>query len=142
MTHSIEHDLIIQASPAKVFHAITTPEELNQWWTKKCSGRPTMGAPYNLFFTEEYDWWGKVSACEVDQHFEIQMTQSDQDWDPTRFGFRLHTKGNATLVAFYHEGWQENNHHFKFSSWCWALLLKGLKDYLEKGTVIPFEKRS
>lgn len=142
MTHSIHHDVFIEAPIERVFEAVTTPSELNRWWTQRCSGTPKLEAEYNLYFTDQYDWWGRVTKCEAPHNFEIQMTQSDPDWDPTRFGFHLSFSNGKTLLSFYHQGWEENNHHFRFSSWCWALLLKALKEYIEQGIVIPFEKRS
>lgn len=48
-------------------------------------------------------------------------------------------------VNFSHVNWAEANDHFKHSSFCWALLLNGLKNYLEdnyleNGIIIPFKK--
>jgi len=48
----------------------------------------------------------------------------------------------GTLLKFSHENWQELNHNFKHSSFCWAMLLNDLKNYLENGIIIPFEKRN
>ncbi|MGB0376502.1 MAG: SRPBCC family protein [Flavobacteriaceae bacterium] len=142
MSFCIEHDLFIQKSPVKIFQAISAPEHINQWWTQKCEGIPQLGSTYNLYFTETYNWWGEVTVCDTPHHFEIRMTVSDPDWNPTRFGFKLEAQQDKTLVHFYHKGWIENNHHFRYSSWCWALLLKGLKNYVEQGIVIPFEARN
>lgn len=70
------------------------------------------------------------------------MRKPDLDWNPTTFGFDLKSTGNSTLVEFSHVNWQNNNHEFRNSSFCWALLLNGLKNYLEKGIVVPFEERN
>jgi len=69
------------------------------------------------------------------------MTKSDQDWDPTSFGFDLEDIENGVLVKFWHKGWPECNHHFRRSSFCWAMLLNGLKNYVEKGIIKPFKER-
>ncbi len=45
---NIYHDLVIKASLQEVFNAISQPEDLNNWWTKKCSGTPELNAEYNL----------------------------------------------------------------------------------------------
>lgn len=141
MYHSIYHDLIINASISKVYAAITEPEHLVNWWPKRCSGKPQVGEVYNFFFTPQYDWLGKVIKAEPNRAFHIKMTSADADWDPTSFGFDLEETASHMEVHFWHIGWPDCNAHFKRSSFCWAILLKGLKDYVEKGVVVPFEER-
>lgn len=141
MAYSILHDLVIKTTPEKVFDALTQPIHLNHWWTLKSSGKPELGEEYNLNFTDKYDWYCKVSEVKINQKFCLKMTKSDEDWNPTTFGFNLKPHEHGTLVAFFHSGWQSNNHHFRHTSFCWALLLKGLKNYLEKNVILPFEAR-
>ena len=140
--HNIYHDLVINCPPVKVFEAITQPIHLNNWWSLQSSGTPILDTEYNLNFTDDYDWFGKVSKVEQNTSFYITMTSSDDDWNGTTFGFELKPEKGNTLVEFSHCGWKSNNHHFRHSSFCWAQLLNGLKNYLEKGIVIPFEKRN
>ncbi|MEQ8573885.1 MAG: SRPBCC domain-containing protein, partial [Fulvivirga sp.] len=73
--------------------------------------------------------------------FHIKMTDADEDWNPTSFGFDLTELEGGVDVKFWHVGWPECNHHFRRSSYCWAILLQGLKNYIEKGIIIPFEER-
>ena len=70
------------------------------------------------------------------------MTDADSDWNPTIFGFDLIEVDNGTRVQFFHKDWPKCNHHYRRSSYCWALLLKGLKDYVERGIILPFEDRA
>tara|TARA_R110001583_G_C5662995_1_gene409833 strand:+ start:290 stop:718 length:429 start_codon:yes stop_codon:yes gene_type:complete len=142
MSFAIYHNLIIATSIEKVFDAISQPEHLNNWWTLKCSGKPELGKEYNFNFTDAYDWYGKVSKCELNKVFYIKMTKSDADWNTTTFGFELEEINNTTLLKFSHENWLESNNHFKHTSFCWALLLNGLKNYLEKDVVVPFNDRN
>lgn len=134
--------MIINASVKKVFNAVTLPEHLVNWWPLKCSGKPEMGEEYNFNFTDEYDWYGVVAQVENNRSFHIKMTKSDADWDQTTFGFDFENLGDKTRIRFSHINWPEVNDHFKYSSFCWALLLNGLKNYVEKGEIIPFEERS
>ncbi len=139
--HTIYHDFIIKASCEEIFTAVSQPHELINWWPKKCSGEPKIDAAYNFYFSDEYDWYGLVSEIEVNDRFVIKMTVADEDWTGTSFGFNLKEVNNGTLVSFHHAGWS-NNAHFRRSSYCWALLLNGLKNYIEKAVIIPFEKRN
>lgn len=140
-THSIYHTLTIKASAEKVFGAISDPAHLVNWWPKSCSGKPELDAEYNFYFGEPYNWFGRVSSIIPNKSFHIKMTQSDPDWDPTTFGFDLEESGSAVIVNFCHGDWPACNAHFKIASFCWAILLQGLKNYLEKGSIIPFEER-
>lgn len=142
MSYSIYHDLEIKGSPQKIFESITTPEHLINWWPLKCKGVPKENEAYNFHFTPEYDWYGKVVQLEKNKSFHISMTRSDDDWAPTTFGFDLIPIKDKVQVRFFHVGWPECNDHFRRSSYCWAMLLNGLKNYVEKGIIIPFEERS
>ncbi|MBL4605942.1 MAG: SRPBCC domain-containing protein [Flavobacteriaceae bacterium] len=138
---SIYHDFIIKASSENVFDAITLPEQLNNWWPLKSTGHPEVGAEYNLNFTNAYNWYGNVSEVVKNKSFFIKMTTSSVDWNPTTFGFELEAKDRETLVKFSHKGWPTCNAEYRNSSFCWAMLLNGLKKYVEEGIVIPFEER-
>ncbi|MEP5611145.1 MAG: SRPBCC domain-containing protein [Cyclobacteriaceae bacterium] len=138
----IHHDLYVENSKAdKVFEAITIPKHLNNWWPLKSSGEPKVGTTYNFYFTPEYDWNGEVIQSEPYKTFHVKMTSADKDWTPTSFGFDLEEVEGGVSVQFWHFGWPERNHHYRRSSWCWAILLKGLKDYVEKGVIVPFGER-
>lgn len=138
----IYHNFNIQVPKKKVFDAISLPAHLNNWWTKTATGIPELGNTYNLFFTPKYDWFGKVVICKPNQAFYIKMTQADPDWTPTTFGFDLTEENKVTEVQFSHENWPYCNDHFKHSTFSWALLLNGLKNYLERGEIVPFDERA
>ncbi len=140
-TFSIYHDLLIRSTLSNVFKAVSDPKELVNWWPLECSGHPQKGEVYRLYFGPEYDWYGVVIEFEQDHSFYIKMTHSDPDWDPTSFGFIFIRQDDSVLVQFSHTGWEACNAHFRRTSFCWASLLIGLKNYVEKGVVIPFEER-
>lgn len=124
MGFDIFHDLVIKAPIKEVFDAVSQPQHLNNWWTLKSFGKPEPGTEYNLNFTDDYNWYGKVSVAKPNTSFHLKMTQSDADWDPTTFGFDLETTKEGTLVKFSHVNWQAANPHFKHSSFCWAHAIK------------------
>ena len=99
------------------------------------------GAEYELWFGPEYDWRAKVTRCVADAAFELQMTRADADWLGTRVGFRLATKDASTWVQFYHTGWPKLNEHYRISCHCWAVYLRILRRYLERGEIVPYEDR-
>ncbi|SFZ93882.1 Uncharacterized conserved protein YndB, AHSA1/START domain [Flaviramulus basaltis] len=142
MSFNIYHNFQIKTAPKEVFNAISQPKHLDNWWTLKSSGKPELNSEYNLNFTDTYNWFCKVSKVKENESFYLKMTDSDKDWNPTTFGFDLEPNINGAMVKFSHINWPENNDHFKHSSFCWAMLLSGLKNYLEKSIVIPFKDRN
>lgn len=138
---SIYHSLMIDAELKKVFQSISEPQHLINWWPEKCTGVPEYGSAYNFYFSPEYDWFGTVSKCIPNTAFYIKMTKADEDWEPTSFGFDISELDNMVYLDFWHKGWPNCNSHYKTASFCWAMLLKGLKNYVEAGIVIPFQDR-
>lgn len=140
--YNIYHHLHVKASPKTVYEAITLPEHLNNWWPLKSTGKPNIGTEYNFYFGDDYDWYAEVIQSVLNESFHVKMTQADEDWNPTRFGFDLQENGGETELTFQHMNWPACNTHFKTASYCWAILLKDLKNYIENGAIVPFEERS
>ena len=137
----ILHDFLIAGTPERVFAAVSTPTELDAWWTKQSSGTARLGATYELRFGPAYDWRARVTRCDAGAAFELELGQSDRDWLGTRVGFRLEPHPGGTRVRFHHTGWPESNEHFRGSSYCWAMYLRLLRRFVEEGEVVPYERR-
>ncbi len=141
--HTIYHDFTINVPKERVFKAISLPNELNNWWTKRCSGTPELDAVYNFYFAEEYNWFAEISILKHDEQVEFKMTKATTEWLPTSFGFILkEINPTTTSVEFYHKNWTEVSKEYKVASYCWANLLRQMKKYLEKGTITPFQQRN
>lgn len=140
---TIYHDFTVTTSKEKVFDAISTPYGLDNWWTQRSSGKQEIGAVFNLFFTEEYNWFAEISILKHHEQVEFKMIKATPEWLPTCFGFILkEIKPNITSVEFYHKDWVEISKEYRVASFCWADLLRQMKQYLEKGIITPFNKRS
>ena len=137
----ILNDFPIHAPAHDVFRAISTPEGLDQWWTKRSSGTPTLGAEYELWFGPEDDWRGRVTRTAPDRQFELEIVQADAEWIGTRVGFELADSGGVTQVRFCHVGWPDASNHYRISCYCWPMYLRILRRYLEYGETVPYERR-
>ena len=135
------HHFPIKASLQEVFQAVSTPEGLDTWWTKRSSGKPVEGAEYELWFGPEYDWRAVVSRCVPGTEFEFEIISAQEDWQGTRVGFLLDDKEGVTQVRFHHLGWPAANEHYRGSCYCWAMYLRLLKRYVEHGETVPYEDR-
>lgn len=138
---SILHEFVIKAAPQGIFEAMTSPAGLDQWWTHYSSGEPRLDSTYALGFGPEYDWEARVTRCLKDQEFELELVEASDDWLGTRVGFRLEPLGDHTQVSFWHAGWKEETHHFRTSTFCWAMYLRLLRRYVERGEAVPYEER-
>ena len=132
----ILHNLTIQSSAENVYDVITTPKGLAVWWTKTSYSHPELGAEYQPFFSDEYDWRAIVLEYDENTKFVLEITKADEDWTGTKVKFFLTRKGDSTDLQFEHTGWKETNHHFRVSSYCWAKNLRLLK----KEVLFPMTK--
>ncbi len=137
----ILHNLTINSSPENVYRAVASPDGLNAWWTKSASGVPELGAEYNLYFSDEYDWRAIVLENDEYNKFVLEITVADGDWTGTKVRFFLTENNGYTDLCFEHTGWRETNDHFRTSSYCWGRYLRLLKNFVEEGIIIPFEER-
>ena len=137
----IYHDLSIKAPASEVFRRISTPEGLDGWWSKNAAGEPGEGAELELDFGPGYLWRATVSKWVPDTDIEYEMIDAADDWLGTRVGFRLEESAGLTKVSFRHTGWAEPSEHFRISSYCWAMYLRILKRWIERGEVVPYDQR-
>lgn len=140
--YSILHDFKIKAPIHKVFEFITQPEHINNWWTLRCQGTPILNSVYSFYFSKEYDWEAKITFLKTNTGVQYSMTKCSPDWEQTVFGFRLVQNNEDTEIQFYHSQWRHQNHEYRKTNFCWAILLMGLKNYVEHNVVIPFSERS
>jgi uncharacterized protein YndB with AHSA1/START domain len=137
----IYHNFTINATPGKIFEAISRSKGLDNWWTKSSDVNPEPGGVYNLSFGPLYQWKAVVSKYTTDKVFELEITEADSDWLGTRVGFSLNDKGGITELCFYHTGWPQLNDHYKISSFCWAMYLRILKRFVEFGERVSYDDR-
>ena len=68
----ILHNLTIQSSAENVYDVITTPKGLAVWWTKTSYSHPELGAEYQPFFSDEYDW--RAIVLEYDENGDWSLS--------------------------------------------------------------------
>lgn len=137
----ILHDFPIFAPVSQVFAAVSTPAGLDQWWTLTSSGAARKDNTFELSFGPEFDWRARVSRCETDKCFELEMTDASADWMGTRVSFDLEPMDGGTHVHFAHRGWPGESQHYRTSSYCWAMYLRLLGRAVERGEVVPYDAR-
>ena len=137
----ILHDFPIRATPATVFAAVSSPAGLDAWWTLGASGEANVGAGFELFFGEEYDWRATVVRCVTDREFALRIDRASADWVGTEVSFRIEPSGDVSWLRFAHTGWAGATEHYRISSFCWAMYLRVLRRWIEHSDAVPYERR-
>jgi len=138
---AIRHDFFIHGSADRVYEAITTPSGLDSWWTLRSSGKPLEGSTYEFYFGEDYDWRASVVEAVSGRRITWRFTVADQEWEGTTLRMTLREDAENTVVEFSHTGWPDPSEHYRISSYCWAMYLRLLKRYVERGEVVPYGDR-
>ena len=137
----IVHLFPIRAPVERVYDAISTPKDLDAWWTLQSSGNAEAGGAYTLFFGHAYDWRAEVVEATRPTAFELHIVDAHEDWTNTRVRFELTRGDDMTNVLFRQLDWKTENEHYRVSCYCWAMYLRLLKRYLEAGEVVEYSKR-
>ena len=140
--YDIYHDIQINARLQEIFDAISVPQGLNAWWTVRSSGVPTIGSEYNFYFSEDYNWSAEVVSYVENASISYRLTYATNDWIDTRLNFIILPQDGYCILRFEHKEWRENSDHYRRTSYCWALYLRCLKDYVENDIIKPYNQRA
>ncbi|HPU38424.1 MAG TPA: SRPBCC domain-containing protein [Microthrixaceae bacterium] len=104
---AIRVDQFIPSDPARVWRALTTPDELAKWWVPG-NIAPVVGHEFLL----EMPGWGNVACTvlEVDEPERLAFTFAD--WTLT---WRLVPEGNGTRLFLDHTGFDLDNPQHRFA---------------------------
>lgn len=131
---------MIEASPQRVWNALTQPDEIGHWWTNDLNVTPEVGSLAEFRFGE----WGKFLV-----RVEIAELESDRcvrwlsrrgpapHWDGTSVTWHLEPISHGTRVSFNHEGFAQADERYATTSAWWEHFLVSLKSYLETGKGFP-----
>ncbi|WP_435769875.1 SRPBCC family protein [Nocardioides sp. SYSU DS0651] len=124
------------ASPEKVYDALTTLEGLAGWWTEDTTGSADVGGTIAFRFPP-----GGFDMEVVDQRPGEQVTwkvvEGPEEWVGTTVDWQLRQDDDMTIVLFKHEGWREPVEFMHHCSTKWATYLMSLKALVETGVGAP-----
>ena len=128
----ILHRVGINATPEKVFEALSTIEGLRHWWTIETTGDAKQGGLINFGFCEM-----KVVESRVNELVHWKCVRGPDEWVGTEVTFQLKRKDDQTFVVFKHANWKEPVEFMHHCSTKWATFLLSLKDWLERSEGRP-----
>lgn len=146
----MNHDhrqLLLSASPAAVYQALTTQQGLRHWWTQACEVANTVGGQATFRFDQTY----KVMRIEtlvperevrwrcVEAHIDAPALRHQDEWVGTQIIFRLSPQdGGKTRLDFEHVGLTPALQCFTICRDGWNQFLASLQSYVDSGHGAPF----
>ena len=125
------------ATPDKVYDALTTVEGLSGWWTGATSGSSGVGDRLEFRFPPVGGFDMEVVALTPGQRVTWTVTDGPEEWVGTTVDWGLRQEGDYTIVLFSHEGWREPVEFMHHCSTKWGSYLMSLKSLVETGEGAP-----
>jgi len=132
----ITHVVTIQASPERVYSAVTTAEGIRNWWTHQVHLDSRIGGTGEFRFNQGRTVT-QVRVDEAEPPVRVRWTtifsNAPAGWSGSTIAFDLRREDGATVLSFTHRGFREADERFLRVSAGWAYYLTCLQRYLEKG---------
>jgi len=132
----IRHNVVIKATPEKIYQAVTTQEGLANWWAKQTTAKPDVGF-VNTFTFGTFRNEMKVILLNPNKKVEWKCINSIEEWMDTNISFDLEEKEGRTLLRFTHSGWRAVTDTFAGCTYDWGRFMTSLKSFCETGAGTP-----
>jgi uncharacterized protein YndB with AHSA1/START domain len=128
----LRHQITINASPAKVYEALSTEGGLRSWWTADATMGGTAGGKAELGFDKRRTVFKmKIEELEAARRMVWSCLGDPPEWTGTTLSWDLATDGGGTIVRFHHSGWKAVTEMYAICNSSWGELMHRLKDYAE-----------
>jgi len=147
MSH-YQQRLVLEATPAAVYAALTTPDGLRGWWTQDCEIATEPGGTSHFRFgrnhkhmrIERLEPGREVRWLCVGAHIAAAQLTHRDEWIGTRLNFRLAADGEGrTRLDFEHVGLVPALECYDLCSHGWQHYLGSLQRLVDTGRGTPYE---
>ena len=127
------HQITINATPEKVYEAITTSEGFKGWWTTDAKAEPQVGSIAEFgFYNRKAVFKMHIDQLEPGKMVEWTAQHDMPGWKGTKIRFDLNANENGgTIVNFNHSGWESMGGAYPMINTTWGTLMSLLKHYVE-----------
>ncbi|KAF0812087.1 hypothetical protein IGB42_03364 [Andreprevotia sp. IGB-42] len=150
MSH-FQQSLTIDATPAAVYAALTTPAGLQGWWTKDSDVDAAnqlggllqfrFGPHYKQMRVEQLEPGREVRWLCTVAHLDFDHLKRQDEWVGTQVHFHLTPQGaNHTRLDFEHIGLVPAFECYDLCQGGWQHFLASLQQYAQTGQGTPHEK--
>jgi uncharacterized protein YndB with AHSA1/START domain len=135
---AIVTERIIEASPERVWNALTLPDEIACWWAAEARVKPEVGSVGEFRFRPPAgDLQFEVAELIQDKHLHWISRQGPPEWARTSVIWQLEPIPNGTRLLFTHDGFVKKDEAYEQTRGNWDFFLDSLKSYLETGKGTP-----
>ena len=147
MSH-YQQSLIVEADPATLYAALTTPEGLRGWWTQDCDVETKAGGSLHFRFgpnhkdlrIERLEPGREVRWLCTGAHIAVGELSCRYEWVGTQLVFRLTPQGSGrTRLDFEHIGLVPALEGYGLCSDGWRHYLGSVQRFAETGRGTPYE---
>lgn len=134
----ILHRIIIEASPEKVYNALTEEKGLSAWWTNaKTEGK--VGSQASFFFGPNGEHQVVMEITDLVKNELISWKCIDGPWVNTdAFQFHIQPDERGSALQFSNSGWADADAFYMHCNSKWGFFLTvSLKNLLETGKGQP-----
>jgi len=134
----ILHRIVIEASPEKVYNALTEQEGLSAWWTKtRTEGK--IGALATFFFGPNDEHQVVMEITDMQKNAFVSWKCVEGPWVNTgAFKFMIEPDERGSALKFSHSDWPEADEFYMHCNSKWGFFFTvSLKNYLETGKGVP-----
>jgi uncharacterized protein YndB with AHSA1/START domain len=133
----IDHEIKIDATPERVYAALTTLDGVKGWHNPTVTGSGEVGIEWVFVFADHPEFGWEVTASDAPSRVVWRCTRGPGDSVGTRATFTIAAADNRTLLELQHSGWPGTHGNFRKCNTTWGVLLHHLRDYVETGHVAP-----
>lgn len=130
----INQTFYVEASPNRVFEALSDPDELAKWFPAKAMIDPVKGGRFSFVMKNGYVWEGKLSGFKQNKSVSYPFIEGTAS-------FELVKKRRGTLLKLNNTGF-ETLEMLVAASGGWAYYLTNLKSVLEHGVDLRMKEDS
>ncbi len=133
----------INATPDKVYKAVTETAGYQGWWTTNSKFTPQVGSSAEFKLKDhgrEVAFMMDVTRLEPNKMVELTVRQAaPPDWPGTKLVVSLAPGEEGTHVVFSHLGFPSTGGSFGFTNYNWGFFMGSLKAYAETGHGMPYQ---
>lgn len=135
----ILHEVTIEASPDKVYQAITEEKGLAGWWTTHTTAQAKVGTISEFGF-EGGNMIFKMKVDKLEPGHTVQWTplQGAPDWGGTVVTWDLTPVEKGTKLLFGHRNYASTEGPYASVNFNWGWFLASLKAYVETSKGMPY----
>src|SRR5215469_11375604 len=135
---AIVTERIIAAAPARVWNALTQPDEIACWWAEEAQVKLEVGFLGEFRFRPPAgDLQFEVAELVQNKHLHCISRQGPPQWSGTSVIWQLEPIHNGTRLLFTHDGFVKKDEAYEQTRGNWDYFLDSLKSYLETGKGTP-----